>query len=108
MTFSLFILPLSNCRYEAWLAGEDFGRHPEEANAKPTAAPPPSVDEYLDSGAPDRLVPQCMLEQRPKKEARRHPVHKDAKKPRTSLELGADADEGKDVDAEAKGTAETK
>ena len=34
-------------RYEAWLRGEDYGRHPIEPNAKPTPAPPPSAEEYL-------------------------------------------------------------
>ena len=34
-------------RYDKWLAGEDYGRHPEEPNAKATPAPPPSVEEYL-------------------------------------------------------------
>ena len=34
-------------RYDKWLAGEDYGRHPEEPNAKPTPAPQPTVEEYL-------------------------------------------------------------
>ena len=27
-------------RYDAWLRGEDYGRHPIEPNSKPTPAPP--------------------------------------------------------------------
>ena len=66
--------PSSPNRYEKWLAGEDYGRHPEEPNTKPTPAPPPSVEEYLQNE--DRVVPECMLEPKQNGKKRRHPIHK--------------------------------
>ena len=50
-------------RYEAWLRGEDYGRHPIEPNAKPTPAPPPSAEEYLQNPQNrNKDIPFCLLE----------------------------------------------
>lgn len=29
-------------KYEAWITGTDFGKHPEEPESKPTATPMPT------------------------------------------------------------------
>ena len=63
-------------RYDNWLAGEDYGCHPEEPNSKPSAAPRPSVEEFLQNNK-DKLIPLCMLEPAGKK--RRHPIHQKKK-----------------------------
>ena len=74
ISMETFVKRLQPERYEKWLAGEDYGRHPEEPNAKPTPAPPPTVEEYLQNE--DRVVPECMLEPRQNGKKRRHPIHK--------------------------------
>ncbi len=62
-------------RYEAWLAGEDYGCHPEDPHGKPTPAPRPTIEEFLNNkDNAGKLIPQCMLE--PTKKQRRHPIHK--------------------------------
>ena len=64
-------------RYENWLAGEDYGRHPEEPDSRPTPAPPPSLEEFIqNSGEKERLIPKCMLEPLKHGKKRRHPIHK--------------------------------
>ena len=67
-----FVKRLQPEKYDDWINGKDFGRHPEEPNGRPTAAPPPSAEEYLsNSQNSDKEIPLCLLE--PKK--RRHPIH---------------------------------
>lgn len=60
-------------RYESWLKGEDLGRHPEDPiSTKPTAAPPPSLDEFI-ANNPNADIPQYLYDIKKK---RRHPIHK--------------------------------
>lgn len=74
ISMDCFVKRLQPDRYNSWLAGEDYGCHPEEPNLKPTAAPRPSVEEFLQNKTNhDQLIPQCMLEPTKK---RRHPIHK--------------------------------
>ena len=89
ISMETFVKRLQPERYEKWLAGEDYGRHPEEPNAKPSPAPPPSVEEYLQNE--DRIVPACMLEPKAGKK-RRHPIHKKNK-------AGSGGDECEDEEA---------
>ncbi len=73
ISMDCFVRKLQPDRYEAWLKGEDLGRHPEEPNAKPTPATPPSAEEYMFSNK-GKDIPLCLLE--PKNKKRRHPIHK--------------------------------
>ena len=66
-------------RYDAWLRGEDYGRHPIEPNSKPTPAPPPSAEEYLQNPQNrNKDIPICLLEPSitTSGKKRRHPIHK--------------------------------
>lgn len=75
ISMDAFVKRLQPDRYNKWLAGEDYGTHPEEPNAKPTPAPKPSVEEFLENKTNENmLIPACMLE--PSKKKRRHPLHK--------------------------------
>jgi hypothetical protein len=63
-------------RYESWLRGEDYGRHPEEPNGKSTAAPQPTAEEFIfNPKNKDKPIPLCLLEPNASKK-RRHPIHK--------------------------------
>ena len=63
-------------RYENWLNGKDYGRHPEEPNAKLSPAPPPTAEEFMvNNKNKDKEIPLCLLEPKPNKK-RRHPIHK--------------------------------
>ena len=73
ISMETFVKRFQPDRYENWLKGKDIGRHPEEPDSKPTPAPPPSIDEYIQNDK-DRPIPDYMLEQKNKK--RRHPIHK--------------------------------
>ena len=62
-------------RYDDWLNGKDYGRHPEEPNATLTPAPPPTAEEFMvNIKNRDKEIPLCLLEPKPRK--RRHPIHK--------------------------------
>uniref|UniRef100_A0A0K2SX66 [histone H3]-trimethyl-L-lysine(9) demethylase n=1 Tax=Lepeophtheirus salmonis TaxID=72036 RepID=A0A0K2SX66_LEPSM len=63
-------------RYENWLAGKDYGRHPvDPVSIKETPAPPPTLDEFLGNITnKDKMIPLCMLE--PRSDKRRHPIHR--------------------------------
>ena len=67
---------LPNFRYDDWLNGKDYGRHPEEPDAKLTPAPPPTAEEFIiNKKNKNKEIPLCLLE--PKKDKkRRHPIHK--------------------------------
>ena len=73
ISMDTFVKRLQPERYEDWLKGQDYGRHPEEPNANPTPAPPPSAEEYM-TIYKDKKVPIELLEPSTKK--RRHPIHK--------------------------------
>ena len=75
ISMDCFVKRLQPDRYEAWLKGEDYGRHPEEPTAKPTPAPPPSAEEYL-SNPKHKEIPLCLLEPTHNDKKRRHPIHK--------------------------------
>ena len=63
-------------RYDDWLNGKDYGRHPEEPNAKLTPAAPPTAEEFMvNNKNKDKEIPLCLLEPKPDKK-RRHPIHK--------------------------------
>ena len=63
-------------RYDDWLNGQDYGRHPEEPNAKLTPANPPTAEEFMvNNRNKDKKIPLCLLEPKEKKK-RRHPIHK--------------------------------
>ncbi len=63
-------------RYEMWLRGEDYGRHPEEPTGKSTAAPQPTAEEFIfNPKNKDKPIPLCLLEPNTSKK-RRHPIHK--------------------------------
>ena len=63
-------------RYDDWLNGQDYGRHPEEPNAKLTPANPPTAEEFMvNNRNKDKEIPLCLLEPKEKKK-RRHPIHK--------------------------------
>ena len=63
-------------RYDDWLNGQDYGRHPEEPNAKLTPANPPTAEEFMvNNRNKDKEIPLCLLEPKNKKK-RRHPIHK--------------------------------
>ena len=65
-----------NLRYEMWLRGEDYGRHPEEPTGKSTAAPQPTAEEFIfNPKNKDKPIPLCLLEPNTSKK-RRHPIHK--------------------------------
>eukprot|EP00096_Caligus_rogercresseyi_P011268 TRINITY_DN4386_c0_g1_i1.p1 TRINITY_DN4386_c0_g1~~TRINITY_DN4386_c0_g1_i1.p1 ORF type:complete len:808 (-),score=218.17 TRINITY_DN4386_c0_g1_i1:77-2500(-) len=66
-------------RYDDWLAGMDYGRHPvDPVTLKETPAPPPTLDEFLGNITnKDKMIPLCMLE--PRKDKRRHPIHSKTK-----------------------------
>jgi len=83
ISMDTFVKRLQPERYDDWINGKDFGRHPEEPNGRPTAAPPPSAEEYLsNSQNSDKEIPLCLLE--PKK--RRHPIHNKKKNQQVSEE----------------------
>ena len=95
ISMETFVKRLQPERYEKWLAGEDYGRHPEEPNAKPTPAPPPTVEEYLQNE--DRVVPECMLEPRQNGKKRRHPIHKKKSSQNEEEEESVDAAKSRKV-----------
>jgi hypothetical protein len=83
-----FVKRYQSDRYESWIKGEDFGRHPEDPpGAKVTAATPPSLDEYL-ANNPNRIndVPRCFYETK----KRRHPIHTTNGNKRTESECNGD------------------
>ena len=83
ISMDTFVKRLQPEKYDDWINGKDFGRHPEEPNGRPTAAPPPSAEEYLsNSQNSDKEIPLCLLE--PKK--RRHPIHNKKKNQQVSEE----------------------
>ena len=91
ISMDTFVKRLQPEKYDEWLNGKDFGRHPEEPNAKPTPAPPPSAEEYLlNPQNRNKEIPLCLLE--PKK--RRHPIHNKKKK-----QQNEEATENEDSDA---------
>jgi len=65
--------------YEAWLAGDDLGHHPEDDPrlVAPSIAPPPTAQEYMENRTNmehgETVVPDCLLN--PGKGKRRHPIH---------------------------------
>ena len=62
-------------RYDNWLKGTDYGRHPEEPSAKLTPAAPPTAEEFMvNIQNKDKEIPLCLLE--PKSKKRRYPIHK--------------------------------
>ena len=64
-------------RYDDWLNGKDYGRHPEEPNATLSAASPPTAEEFMvNNRNKDKAIPLCLLEPKSGKK-RRHPIHKD-------------------------------
>ena len=75
ISMDCFVRRLQPDRYEDWLKGQDYGRHPEEPNAKPTAAPPPTAEEYL-LLYKNKEIPLCLLEPETNAKKRRHPIHK--------------------------------
>ena len=79
ISMETFVRRLQPDRYEDWLAGRDYGCHPEDpAGSKATPAPRPTIEEFLNNkDNAGKLIPQCMLEPSTKK--RRHPIHKDKK-----------------------------
>ena len=84
-----FVKRLQPERYDDWINGKDFGRHPEDPTGRLTAAPPPSAEEYLsNSQNSDKEIPLCLLE--PKK--RRHPIHNKKKNQQVSSEETDDSD----------------
>lgn len=67
---------MSHCRYDDWLNGKDYGRHPEEPNAKLSPAAPPTAEEFMvNNKNKDKEIPLCLLEPKGDKK-RRHPIHK--------------------------------
>ena len=67
-------------RYEAWLAGRDYGHHPEDdpRSMSQSLAQPPTAQEYLENLTnTDTAVPDCLLNPRTGK--RRHPIHQEMK-----------------------------
>merc|ERR1719361_1390006 len=71
-----FVKRLQPDRYENWLNGKDYGRHPEEPNAKLSPAPPPTAEEFMvNNKNKDKEIPLCLLEPKSNKK-RRHPIHK--------------------------------
>ncbi|TRY75737.1 hypothetical protein TCAL_09857 [Tigriopus californicus] len=75
ISMETFVKRLQPERYDNWLAGQDYSRHPEEPDARLTVAPPPSIEEFLQNKSNhDKLIPQCMLEPGHGKK-RRHPIH---------------------------------
>merc|ERR1719234_524705 len=65
--------------YDAWLAGDDLGHHPEDDPrlGAPSIATPPTAQEYLENRTNmehgETVVPDCLLN--PVKGKRRHPIH---------------------------------
>ena len=79
ISMDTFVKRLQPDRYDDWINGQDYGRHPEEPNAKASPAPPPSAYEYMmNPQNKDKDIPMCLLEPASKK--RRHPIHKNNKK----------------------------
>lgn len=75
ISMETFVKRLQPERYDNWLAGQDYSRHPEEPDARLTVAPPPSIEEFLQNKSNhDKIIPQCMLEPGHGKK-RRHPIH---------------------------------
>ena len=71
-----YFLMIHKYRYDDWLNGQDYGRHPEEPNAKLTPANPPTAEEFMvNNRNKDKEIPLCLLEPKEKKK-RRHPIHK--------------------------------
>ena len=71
-----YFLQIVIYRYDDWLNGQDYGRHPEEPNAKLTPANPPTAEEFMvNNRNKDKKIPLCLLEPKEKKK-RRHPIHK--------------------------------
>lgn len=76
ISMDCFVKRIQPERYDDWLKGADYGRHPEEPNAKPTPAAPPTVEEFiLNPKNKDKAIPLCLLEPQNGKK-RRHPIHK--------------------------------
>lgn len=70
-----FVKRLQPERYDNWLKGTDYGRHPEEPTAKLTPAAPPTAEEFMvNIQNKDKEIPLCLLE--PKSKKRRYPIHK--------------------------------
>jgi len=64
-------------RYEKWLAGQDYGHHPEDdpRQLAKSVAQPPTAQEYMENLTNNaRAVPACLLYQG--KGKRRHPIHR--------------------------------
>jgi hypothetical protein len=88
ISMDCFVKRLQPERYDLWIKGQDYGRHPEEPNAKPTPAQPPSAEEFFfNPQNKGKAIPQCLLEPRENKK-RRHPIHK-----KKALLLDLDCDE---------------
>jgi hypothetical protein len=63
-------------RYDLWLRGEDYGRHPVDPVGKASAAPQPTAEEFIfNPKNKDKPIPLCLLEPNTSKK-RRHPIHK--------------------------------
>jgi len=79
ISMETFVRRIQPERYDDWINGQDYGRHPEEPTAKPSPAPPPSALEYLmNPQNKDKDIPLCLLEPMSGKK-RRHPIHKNKK-----------------------------
>ena len=92
ISMDTFVKKLQPDRYEDWLKGQDYGRHPEEPKAKPTPAPPPSVEEYV-TLYQNGEIPIELLEPASTKK-RRHPIHKKTNSADSDNEI-SDLDEKK-------------
>ena len=89
ISMDCFVKRLQPDQYEDWLNGKNYGKHPEEPNAKPTPAVPPSAEEYLlNPQNKGKEIPLCLLEPANRKK-RRHPIHK---KKTDSVDSDSEAD----------------
>jgi len=76
ISMDCFVKRLQPERYDLWLRGEDYGKHPEEPSGKSTAAPQPTAEEFIfNPKNKDKPIPLCLLEPNTSKK-RRHPIHK--------------------------------
>ena len=79
ISMDCFVKRFQPDRYEAWLAGDDLGHHPEDDPrlVAPSIAPPPTAQEYMENRTNmehgETVVPDCLLN--PVKGKRRHPIH---------------------------------
>ncbi|XP_069693616.1 lysine-specific demethylase 4C-like isoform X5 [Periplaneta americana] len=73
ISMDTFVKRFQPDRYHLWLQGKDVGAHPEDPSRQYAAPPPTQRDVLVNKNNP--VLPQSFLDA-PKKNPKRHPIHK--------------------------------